>query len=100
MSHKFLLAAAGSAALLGLSACDQIDPLVRDGLWHPMHVNRTDLTMTVANPADLVRGTGSRTTDGTLAAAAVQRLHDNKVKKLPQSGTSDIVATSQGSSQE
>jgi hypothetical protein len=100
MSHKILLAAAGSAALLGLSACNQYDPLLRDGLWHPMHVNRPDLTMMAANPADLVHGTGSRTTDGTLAAAAIQRLHDNKVKKLPQAGTSDVTATGQGGSQE
>jgi hypothetical protein len=84
------------AALLGLAGCDQIDPLYRDGTWHPGHNNRVDLTLQAAYPADLVRGSGAHSSDGILAAAAVQRLHDNKVKKLPQNGTSDVIATSQG----
>jgi hypothetical protein len=95
MYRKFLLAAS-AGSLLGLSACDQYDPLLRDGLWHPMHINRADLTMQAAYPGDLVRGTGAHTSDGQLDAAAIQRLHDDKTKKLLDSGLSDVVAKGQG----
>jgi molybdopterin biosynthesis enzyme len=99
MQRKLILAAT-SLSLLAVAGCEEYDPLYRDGLWHPMHVNRTDLTLMAANPADLVRGHGSPSTDGEVAAAAVQRLHDNKVKKLQQAGTSDIKVQSQGGSGE
>jgi hypothetical protein len=73
------------AGVLALSACGpDVDPLTREGLWHPSHVNRANLVAMVANPADLVRGTGSATADGQLAAAAVTRLRTDKLKKLPQ----------------
>jgi len=99
MQHKIVLAAA-SLAILAVAGCEEYDPLYRDGLWHPMHVNRTNLTMMAANPADLVRGHGTPTADGQVAAAAVQRLHDNKVKKLPDAGLSDVKVQSQGGSGE
>lgn len=78
-------AAAATATLLaGLSGCGpQYDPLTREGLFHPEHSNRTNLVLSVANPADLVRGTGSATSDGQIAAAAVERLRQDKVKRLP-----------------
>jgi hypothetical protein len=98
MHRKFLLTSAMAATLLGLAGCDQYDPLYRDGLWHPTHSNRADLTLMAANPADLVRGSGVRSSDGVLDATAIQRLHDGKVKKLPQAGLSDISTKSQGDS--
>jgi hypothetical protein len=67
-------------------------------LSRPNHSNRNNTVVQVAYPADLVRGTGSRTTDGVLAADAIQRLHDDKVKKLPQAGLSDVTTKSQGGS--
>jgi hypothetical protein len=91
---------ASAVALLALSACNQDDPLLRDGVYRPQHTNRADLTMMAANPSDLVHGSGVRTTDGQLAAAAIQRLHDNKVKKLPDAGISDISVKSQGGNAE
>jgi hypothetical protein len=100
MNGKVLLTGAGAAALLALGACTQDDPLLRDGVFHPQHVNRANLTMMAANPSDLVHGTGSRTTDGQVAAAAVQRLHDGKVKKLPDAGISQITVQAQGGSAE
>jgi hypothetical protein len=99
MPRKFILAAA-SLATLAVAGCEEYDPLYREGLWQPMHVNRTNLTMAVANPADLVRGHGVPTADGQLAAAAVQRLHDNKVKKLPDAGLAEIKVSGQGGSGE
>jgi hypothetical protein len=89
-----------ACALLALAGCDATDPTYRDGLWHPMHVNRTNLTLTAAYPADLVRGSGVTGTDGVLAAAAIDRLHINKVKKLPEAGLSEVKVSSQGSASE
>ena len=90
-----------TALLLGgtatLAACGQdYDPLTRDGLWHPNHSNRADLALMVANPADLVRGTGTNTGDGQLAAAAIDRLRTDKVKKLPASDVANIGASNSG----
>jgi hypothetical protein len=96
MNGKVLLTGAGAAALLALGACAQNDPVLRDGVFRPQHVNRADLTMMAANPSDLVHGTGSRTTDGQVAAAAIQRLHDGKVKRLPDAGISQITVQAQG----
>ena len=84
-----LTAAALLGGLLSLSACGpEYDPLTREGLWAPIHANRANLVAQVANPADLVRGTGQSGGDGQLAAAAVDRLRTDKVKKLPNA---DIV---------
>jgi len=88
---------ASAAAVATLAGCDQYDPLYREGLWRPNHSNRTDTVVQAAYPADLVHGTGSRTTDGVLAADAIQRLHDDKVKKLPTAGLSDVNVKGQGS---
>lgn len=93
MTKRSILTLSAGAALL--AGCAQTDPLLRDGVWRPEHVNRTDLTLQ-ANPSDLVRGTGDATASGQLAAAAVDRLYTNKVKKLPEAGLSQVQVTSQG----
>ena len=98
MLNRIILTTAALAATGLLTGCDATDPLLRDGQWHAEHVNRANLTLEAANPADLVRGTGETTTDGIVAAAAVQRLYDNKVKKLPDAGLSPISVTGQGGS--
>ncbi len=91
-----LAASASLLGLLGVAACSPAtDPLYRDGLWEPTHTNRQNLTLQVANPADLVRGTGTTTADGQIAAAAVDRLRTDKLKKLP---ASDIAAIAAGNS--
>ena len=85
------------AGLLALSACGpEFDPLSREGLYQPTHVNRANLVAQVANPADLVRGTGSSTGTGQLAAAAVDRLRTDRVKKLPASDLAAVTASSSG----
>jgi type IV pilus biogenesis protein CpaD/CtpE len=50
----------------------------------------------VANPADLVRGTGTTGGDGLMAAAAVDRLRNDKLKKLPASDISTVTAGNSG----
>ncbi len=93
-----ILRLAGAAALaLGCAACDpKNDPLVREGLFVPGHTNRQNLTLQVANPADLTHGTGQKGGDGQLAAAAVERLRTDKVKKLPAADLAQITAQNSG----
>ena len=87
---------AASGSLFWLAACTPAtDPLYRDGLWQPSHVNRANLAEMVANPSDLVRGTGTTGSDGQIAANAVDRLRNDKVKKLP---AADIAAVAAGNS--
>jgi hypothetical protein len=99
MPNRIILTAMAVAGAAALSGCNATDPLLRDGLWRPTHVNRADLTLMAANPADLVRGTGETTTNGVLAQAAVDRLYTNKVKKLPEAGLAQIQVTGQGGGQ-
>ncbi len=89
----------GAALLLALtvSACGpEYDPLTRPGVWEASHVNRANLTLTAASPADLVRGTGTSATEGVSQVSAVERLRTDKVKKLPDSGLTDLQITSTG----
>ena len=80
-----------------LSGCGpEFDPLTREGLWHPVHVNRADLVMQAANPSDLTMGKGASTSDGQLAAAAIERLRQGKAKKLQDSGIAQISVQSSG----
>ena len=96
MPLSFKLAAAGSLFLL-FACSPATDPLYRDGLWQPSHVNHENLAQMVANPSDLVRGTGTTGADGQIASAAVDRLRNDKVKKLP---AADIAAIAAGNSGE
>jgi type IV pilus biogenesis protein CpaD/CtpE len=101
---KYLRGAAVVAALATLQACSPqynpfnqaYDPLYREGLFKPGHTNHSNLALQVANPGDLVRGTGTTTSDGQQAAAAIQRWRDDKVKKLPASDLAQVSATSSG----
>ncbi len=81
---------------LGLAGCDTYDPQTREGVWQASHANRANLTLMAASPADLVRGTGTTVTDGQNSVAAVDRFHTDKVKKLPDSGISQISITGSG----
>ena len=94
ISFKAALLLGGSAALAGCG--ENFDPLTREGLWHPNHANHANLAAMAANPADLVRGTGTSTADGQLAAAAIDRLRTDKVKKLPASDAAQFGAGSSG----
>jgi hypothetical protein len=86
-----------SALLVGLAGCGPAyEPLTRDGVWRAEHVNRANLTLMAASPADLVRGTGTQATDGQVQAAAVERYRNDKVKKLPDSGLTQLSVTGSG----
>ncbi len=94
---NYLRAAAVAVLLLGLAGCDPAnEPTAREGLWFPGHANHQNLVLQVANPADLTRGTGATSADGQLAAAAVDRLRNDKVKKLPASDIAQVTAGNSG----
>ena len=82
-----------------LAACHGIDdPYERAGTWQPNHSNDANLRAMVANPGDLQRGRGDGSSMGDLAAAAVSRLRNDKVKALPDSGVSEVRTMSNGTS--
>ncbi len=87
---------AALAAAAPLAGCDATDPMLKEGLWHPMHVSRANLVMQAASPADLVRGHGVTGTPAVLATAGIDRLEAGKPKKLIDSGLSDVQARGQG----
>ena len=78
-----------------LTACGP-DPLYREGSWNPSHVNGANLTLMVANPADLRKGSGTTLSDGQIATAAIERLRMDKVKKLPASDVATIATGNSG----
>jgi type IV pilus biogenesis protein CpaD/CtpE len=83
--------------LLATASCGaDYDPLTREGLWEPGHSNHNNLALQAANPGDLVRGSGTTGGDGQLAAAAVDRLRNDKVKKLPASDISQVTTSNSG----
>jgi len=85
------------ATLVALAGCGpEYDPLTREGMWTPDHSNRANLLMEAANPSDVTFGKAATGSDGQLAAAAVERLRIGKVKKLPDSGVSQISVSSGG----
>jgi type IV pilus biogenesis protein CpaD/CtpE len=96
MPNRIILAVAAVTGAALLAGCAETDPLTREGLWRPTHVNRANATLMAANPADLVRGTGETTSNGVMAAAAIDRLYTNKLKKLPDSGLSQIQVNGSG----
>ncbi len=70
------------AGFVLLVAGCSIDPYERTGLWRPRGSNDGNLAAQVADPNDLVRGKETASSDGVLAAAAIDRLHRGKVKEL------------------
>lgn len=76
-----------------LAACAFSDPYERPGTWRPSGANEANLRTMLANPAHLERGVAGGAADGALAAAAVERLRQDKVKPLPESTIARIGAT-------
>ncbi|MBR0664240.1 hypothetical protein GXW71_07710 [Roseomonas hellenica] len=78
--------AALALALLTASGC-AVDPFAREGVWRPSAVNETNLRAMVADPRDLQQGVGEPGANGAAAAAAVQRLLEDRVRPLPAVST-------------
>ena len=76
--------------LLVLGGCAQLDPLTKEGVWRPTGANDANLRAMVAVPSDLAYGRAARTSDGRLAAQAVERLRTGRVYPLPDTSISKI----------
>jgi hypothetical protein len=83
-------------ALLGGCA---FNPYEVPGTWRPLGANDANLQSMVVRPGDLQGGTADRGADGQRAGDAVDRLRNDKVKPLPDSGVARISVTSSGGGQ-
>ncbi len=83
--------------LVAVAGCNQIDPYTRPGNWRPNGANDSNLRAMVAVPADLAVATPASPADGHLAAAALNRLRNDQVKSLPDTGLAQIVVVGSGS---
>ena len=81
----------------GVVGCGVIDPYQRAGTWRPNNANEDNLRAMVAVPSDLVRGVSASEGTGQQAAAALDRLRNDKVRKLPDSGLAQVTPVSTGS---
>ncbi len=81
--HRLIL-----AFPLLLVACG--DPYQRPGTWQATGVNDANLKTQVIDKTDLVTGHADPGSDGTLDAAAVDRLQQDKAKKLTIDPTSSL----------
>ena len=82
------------ATIALLSACTVTDPLYQSGRWEATNVNQANLIAQIANPDDLHHGRQVTGSDALVAAAAVARLRQDRVKKLPDSGLAQITLSS------
>jgi hypothetical protein len=82
--------------VLVLAGCDATDPYLRQGTWRPSDANEANLRAMVVSPSDLVRGVSSSEGDGRQAAAALDRLRNDKPRLLPDSGIAKVVPISSG----
>lgn len=78
LSLSILLAA---TALAGCGPA--FDPYQAEGRWRPSGANEANLRAMLAEPRDVVAGRGTAQADGHLAAGAVERLREDKVRALP-----------------
>jgi hypothetical protein len=80
--------------LVVLAGCDRIDPYKREGVWRPSDANEANLRAMVVVPSDLSVATRAGPADGQLAAAALARLHHDRVRQLPDSALAQVVPIS------
>ncbi len=81
-----------------VAGCDTYltDPYQRPGTYNPTGVNDANLRVMVANPHDLVEGTGAGASTGAEAAPPVARLLSGKRYPLPQLNAAEVdILTSQ-----
>ncbi len=80
-----------------LAGCNAVDPYTRAGNGRPNGANDSNLRAMAAVPADLAVATPASPANGHLAAAALNRLRNDQVKPLPDTGLAQIVVVGSGS---
>jgi hypothetical protein len=93
MTKIFRLAKTASMVAL-LSGCNALEPYQRPYSWHQTGVNAANLAAMVVDPTDLVHGHVSGVSDGSAAAAAIDRLRHDHVKPLPDGNSLSNAAPS------
>ena len=86
---------ASLVALALLGGC-AFDPYEVPGTWRPVGANEQNLRVMLARPNDALGGVGDLRTDGQRAGAAVDRLRNDKVKTLPETGVARVVPIATG----
>jgi len=76
-----------SLALLVVSVagCASSDPYRRTDVWSPTGSNAGNIAAMVAEPNDLLHGRSDNTGDSQQAAAAIDRVRQDRTKPLPDS---------------
>ena len=93
--HRVSLAVLALAvSALALTACAQ-DPFERPNTWSPARApsgssNNANLRTMVADPQDLVAGSGAPNSSAAIAAPAVRRLLEGRRPPLPTTSTNNI----------
>lgn len=85
-----------AAFLMSGCAYDPFDPYQVPGTWRPLGSNEQNLRAMLVRPTDLDGGVNDPGADGQRAAAAVERLRADRVKRLPDSGVSQVVPVATG----
>jgi hypothetical protein len=86
---------------LFVAGCDSYltDPYLRPGTYNPTGVNDANMRVMVANPHDLVEGTGTGASTGAEAAPPVARMLAGKRYPLPNLNAAEIDVFNQASPQ-
>ena len=88
------------AVLLSGCAYDLTDPYQRPGTYRPFGDNDANLRVMVANPADLVEGSGPAGASGKEAAPPVARLLAGKRYPLPDLNAATVSTTNEAAPQQ
>jgi hypothetical protein len=78
------------ALLIAGCTYDLSDPYQRPGTYNPLGVNDANLRVMVANPHDLVEGTGASVSAGAEAAPPVARVLAGKPYPLPELNAASV----------
>lgn len=86
MHPRLLIDIALIGLILGLTACQQMDPYSREDTWQPTGANAGNIAAMVADPYDLIRGRGTDKADGKESSLAIQHINSETPKPLLDPG--------------
>lgn len=77
-----------------LAGCSSLEPYRKPYAWHPMGANQANLAAMVADPHDLARGQSVQAVDAQAPVRAIERVREDKPKRLPS--TSGLLGGAMG----